>query len=149
MIWRAHVCVCVSECECTCPTISIILVNKEVHFICETKKFLGYTSSYIRGIFSKLNTYHMHMLHNWCEFDCDLSITKGTLLTGQRTFSPVSRLLFEGFFRNFTIILAAHALQLEWVGSDLSTTKDTSRTKKFLVYISPSIRGFFFIFFIF
>ena len=47
-------------------------------------------------MFSKLHTYYsLLMSYSWNEFGCDLSVTKGTLLTEQRTFSSESRLLFK------------------------------------------------------
>ena len=92
---------------CACSTIGISLVEIDQWrraLCCRTKNFLGFNATYIRGLFTKpLTKYYapaLHLVQVWLR-----SVNnEGHLLVEQRIFSAVSRLLFMGFFRNYTSI---------------------------------------------
>jgi hypothetical protein len=80
-------------------------VNNDGHFLGRTKYLLCYITSSTEGIYLKLYTYHLLHMHNiWYKYGCDQSITNGTLLDEQITFSTVSRLLFQGSTPNYKSI---------------------------------------------
>ena len=77
-------------------------VNDKGHFTGRTKYFFHCILSSIPWIFLKFHNYHsMPMPYNWYKFGCDHSITKGTLIGEQSTFSAASCLHFEASFWNF------------------------------------------------
>jgi len=61
--------------------------------VLQTPQYLAF---YSMDLSKTTEFYSMCMHYSWFKFGCDRSITKGTLLEEQSTFSIVSLLLFHG-----------------------------------------------------
>jgi len=73
-------------------------VNNQGHFTRGTKYLRSCVLSSIGGIFLQRRTAHSsHMRYKHCQFGCDWSIIKGTVLVEESKFLSISRLQLEGF----------------------------------------------------
>jgi hypothetical protein len=87
-----------THCACTTIGISLVAVSKyrRTFYLKNVLQTPLYLAFYSMDLSKTIKFHSLCVRYNWFKFGCDRSITKGTLLEEQSTFSIVSLLLFHG-----------------------------------------------------